>query len=187
MTPLERAIPVAEFGETHSRVMTGTAQQIWSDLLGLTLADLPMTGVLMRVRRGWERPAVAKPLLADGPMPATTLREPFYAAGVGAARPWQRRPTRGPRLDMSSAANFTEPDWLVYGTEYRIRPQANGSCVVSTQTRCHPTSPRARRAFGVYWLLIRPLSGLVRRETLAVLARKADTPRNMRTTYGNDG
>jgi hypothetical protein len=35
------------------------------------------------------------------------------------------------------------------------------------------TDDHSRRVFGRYWLLIRPFSGLIRREWLAAIARRA--------------
>jgi hypothetical protein len=35
------------------------------------------------------------------------------------------------------------------------------------------TDERSRRAFGRYWLLIRPFSGLIRRRWLAAIVRRA--------------
>ena len=34
--------------------------------------------------------------------------------------------------------------------------------------------PASRRAFGIYWLFVRPFSGLVRREVLRVVKRAAE-------------
>jgi hypothetical protein len=45
---------------------------------------------------------------------------------------------------------------------------------ISTETRIQATDQRARRAFAAYWLLVRPGSGLVRRELLRAIARRAD-------------
>ena len=43
-----------------------------------------------------------------------------------------------------------------------------------TETRVLATGRRARRAFGAYWLVIRGGSGLIRREMLRAVARRAE-------------
>ena len=48
-----------------------------------------------------------------------------------------------------------------------------GESVLVTETRVAPVDDAARRAFGRYWLLIRPFSGLIRRRWLAAAARRA--------------
>ncbi|HEX2497394.1 MAG TPA: hypothetical protein VHO00_01235 [Actinomycetes bacterium] len=44
---------------------------------------------------------------------------------------------------------------------------------LTTETRVLLTDDRSRRAFGRYWLVIRPFSGLIRRRWLAAIARRA--------------
>jgi hypothetical protein len=46
--------------------------------------------------------------------------------------------------------------------------------VLSTETRVLLTDARARRRFRVYWLLVRPFSGLVRRSWLRAAKRRAE-------------
>lgn len=45
---------------------------------------------------------------------------------------------------------------------------------LTTETRVLLTDERSRRAFGRYWLLIRPFSGLIRRRWLAAIVRRAN-------------
>jgi len=44
---------------------------------------------------------------------------------------------------------------------------------LSTETRVAGTDAHARRRFGLYWLAIRPGSGLIRREWLRAIERRA--------------
>jgi hypothetical protein len=44
---------------------------------------------------------------------------------------------------------------------------------LTTETRVLLTDQRSRRAFGRYWLLIQPFSGLIRRQWLAAVTRRA--------------
>jgi hypothetical protein len=45
---------------------------------------------------------------------------------------------------------------------------------LTTETRVLLTDERSRRAFGRYWLLIRPFSGLIRRRWLAAIVCRAN-------------
>ncbi|MGU3438252.1 hypothetical protein ACNHUS_35235 [Actinomycetes bacterium M1A6_2h] len=83
-------------------------------------------------------------------------------------------------MSFDDAATFDDAGWLVYGTDYSIERCAGHECILVTETRCHPTSPDARRAFRRYWIVIRLFSGLVRRETLRAVARSAETSRPQR-------
>jgi len=57
-----------------------------------------------------------------------------------------------------------------------VTPDGDGS-LLTTTTAVVPTNAAARRAFGRYWLLIRVPSGLIRREMLAAVDRRARRPR----------
>ncbi len=46
---------------------------------------------------------------------------------------------------------------------------------IVTETRVHALGPHARRRFRVYWLLIRPFSGLLRRSMLAGIKKRAES------------
>jgi hypothetical protein len=55
-----------------------------------------------------------------------------------------------------------------------IAPAADGGTLLSTETRVHALGPSARRRFRLYWLAIRPFSGLLRRALLRGIARYAE-------------
>src|SRR5215468_3023933 len=67
--------------------------------------------------------------------------------------------------------------------EFRFEPIPAGT-VLSTETRILATDPGTRRSFAAYWFLIRPSSSAIRREVLAVVARRAELSRsqNIETT-----
>lgn len=64
--------------------------------------------------------------------------------------------------------NFREPGYAKAAFNFRID---DGQ--LSTETRIAATDPKSRRLFAAYWLLIRPGSGLIRREWLRALDRRA--------------
>jgi hypothetical protein len=51
---------------------------------------------------------------------------------------------------------------------------APGGTRVDTETRARATDPAARRAFGRYWLVVGPFSGLIRRLLLRGIAARAE-------------
>jgi hypothetical protein len=62
----------------------------------------------------------------------------------------------------------------------RVKALAGGRTRISTQTRIRALGGGARRRFRLYWLIIRPFSGLLRREMLkgiAALARELQRSR----------
>ena len=72
---------------------------------------------------------------------------------------------------LDDLRDFDEPGWLKFGMEWTLSPLAGGRTLVETVTLCEATDERSRRRFSAYWALIRPFSGLIRRELLGVVAR----------------
>ncbi len=95
-----------------------------------------------------------------------------YAVGGAVARLWQHRPARRDIASLEEFARFAQPGWTKYLTDFHLQP-CKGGVQLTTETRGYSTDSRARRRFAVYWALIRPASGLVRRDILATVRRRA--------------
>ena len=61
------------------------------------------------------------------------------------------------------------------GFTFRFRQLDAGSVEVDTETRVLCIGPRSRLAFLGYWLLIKPFSGLVRKEILRLIRHEAES------------
>jgi hypothetical protein len=69
---------------------------------------------------------------------------------------------------------FAEPGWVKVGFDLVLEPTGDGTRL-TTETRVTATDPRTRARFGRYWLVIRAGSGLIRRDMLRAIARRAET------------
>jgi hypothetical protein len=58
------------------------------------------------------------------------------------------------------------------GIDFVALPAGTG-CLLTTETRVHATTARARRLFRLYWLIVGPFSALIRRRWLRAIARAA--------------
>jgi hypothetical protein len=58
---------------------------------------------------------------------------------------------------------------------FRIEPRPDGSCLLSTETRVRCSDSTTRRRFRLYWLLIRPGSGVIRRHMLQAIRQAAES------------
>ncbi len=67
-----------------------------------------------------------------------------------------------------------DPGAAVGAMSVRFESIAPDRTRVSTETRVRALGPQARRRFRLYWLLIRPFSGLLRRSMLAGIKKKAE-------------
>ena len=78
-----------------------------------------------------------------------------------------------PALDAAALQAFAEPGWVKTGFDLVIEPNGSGTRL-TTETRVTATDARTRARFGLYWLFIRAGSGLIRRDMLRAVARRAE-------------
>lgn len=71
--------------------------------------------------------------------------------------------------------NFATPGYARAVVSLRIEPRAADACSLCTETRVAVTDAASRRKFAVYWLLIRPGSGIIRRMWLRAMKRRAES------------
>lgn len=172
-TRLEQAMPVYHFHERHSRWIAASPTEVWQALTTLRLDQLTLTRPLVALRHvGTQTALPTTPLFTDGPVPMIEVVSPTYAIGGTIGRPWQRRPARRDVASMQEFTGFDEPCWTKYLTDFHLEP-LEGGIQLTTETRGYSTDDWARRRFALYWALIRPASGLVRRDLLTTVSRLA--------------
>ncbi len=146
---------------------------MWQALTTLSFSQLTLTRPLVAIRHfGTHAMTLARPLFTDGPVRMLEITPPSYAIGGAVTRPWQRRPQRRDIASLTEFTGFQEPGWTKYLTDFHLRP-CNGGVQLTTETRGYSTDTRARHRFAPYWALIRPASGLIRRDMPTTIARHA--------------
>ncbi len=174
-TPLEQSMPVYHFHERHSRWINAEPAQVWDALTTLTLNELTLTRPLVAIRHlGRRNPGLSRPLLTEGPVTMFQLTAPAYALGGAVGRPWQLRAGRRDMSSLEDFNRFAEPGWVKYLTDFQLQSR-EGGVQLTTETRGYSTDQHARRRFALYWAVIRPASGLIRRDILAAVARLANS------------
>ena len=75
--------------------------------------------------------------------------------------------------DAETFKRFAEPGQAKGAIGFRIEPRAHGGAILETETRVWCTDRRARLLFAAYWTLISIPSGIIRRDMLRAIARRA--------------
>ncbi|MEV7085131.1 hypothetical protein AB0O07_04390 [Streptomyces sp. NPDC093085] len=184
---LEQLLPTFDKREHHSRLIHAPRQRVWDTLMDLRAGDLPVTLGLMRVRGGpsaWvngidvgEHEGMDLRVL-ESMAPRELAADPPREVVLGdIARYVATRPTRPDieRGDVEAFAAFTEPGWTKVVMNFRLVPEGDGT-LLSTETRVLATDDRARRAFALYWGVMRAGSGLIRHDILRAIEKKTRTP-----------
>jgi len=161
VSDLDRVFPNWDFRERHATRVDAPPERVFEAVRTVTLAEMGTFRVLARLR-GIRAP-VDRPLLeVAGPAWSVLADEPGRELVFGAAgQPWKLRGGLGSR-DPSHVRMAI--NWRLEGT------------TLSTETRVLATDAAARRKFRLYWLVIRPFSGLIRRVWLRAIKRRAQRP-----------
>ena len=178
---LDDLLGEGDFSERHERRIQAPPATVWAALHEVRLVDLALSRTLMDLRtlpmrvRGRPRPRmVTARLLEDGPVPVLATEPGRMVLAGGAMQPWRlTRHTEPPPLDLEALRAFSEPGWVKVGMDFVLEPEG-GATRVRTETRIVATDPRTRLVFGLYWVAIRAGSGLIRRDMLRAVARRAE-------------
>jgi Protein of unknown function (DUF2867) len=180
---LDTFLPRYDFRERHSRVIAAPRQVVWDAIKDVTLAEMPVAGLLFALRslparltgksglpRAGDRPVIAQ--LPDSGF-ATLAEAPGQELVVGLiAQMWK---LRGETVRIRNGADFLafeRTGFVKAAMNFHLSDSANGTRL-ATETRVLATDTAARTGFGRYWLVIRPFSGLIRRLWLWAIARRA--------------
>ena len=171
-TTLEGLLPEYDQREVHSRWINADPAVVWAALHAVSAADLPLARILMWLRSaGRTRLHGSLRELRPALQPLGTIEGREMVTGV-ITQAWQLFPhTKTIDGGQEAFSAFNEPGWVKVGIDFRLIPERGGTRL-RTETRCRATDSRSRATFGVYWMLIRVGSGLIRRETLAAADRR---------------
>jgi hypothetical protein len=174
-------IPAPHFRERHERRIAASPASVWEALHDVRLGDLVLSRTLMDIRTlparlaGRGRPRlVTGRFLEAGPVPVLGADPERAVIAGGVMQPWKISDgPAAPSLDAAGLRAFDEPGWVKTGLDFVLYPDAYGTRL-TTETRVLATDPRTRVRFGRYWLLVRAGSGLIRRDLLRAVARRAE-------------
>ena len=175
MTLLDDWLPAYDFSEQHRIVCHADRARIWTALREADLADSRVVRALLALRGLGSRPRLSLGALIEGGF--TVLAEaPGREIVMGlAGRFWT---PSGGRIAVD-AATFRAP--IPPGTaraawNFLAEPRADGTTELVTETRIACADAASRRRFRVYWLFVRPGSGLIRRFMLRAVRARAERP-----------
>jgi hypothetical protein len=180
-------MPEYDFSERHSTRVRASPQAVWDALGRLDAFRIWLLRILMGLRG---IPALVlgprRTLRALAERPREMTLRSFFREGVVL----EDDPPRDLVLGLtgrfwSAAGGLLPTDRTTFrelppagsarvAWSFELRPSADGTTTLTTETRIRCPDPAARRAFGRYWLLIRPGSGLIRRAILGAVRREAE-------------
>ena len=173
---IDTLLPSWDVHAVHGVDVAASPERTWTALAQVTVRELPLARVLMRLRglgrssSGLDRPFLDR---VGFLVPLGEARHERVSGMIG--RPWQPRPARVRIAGAEDFAAFDRPGWVRIATDFRVASGARGSRL-ETETRIQATDASARRRFAVYWRIVGFGSALVRRDVLRAARRRAERP-----------
>lgn len=167
---LQELVPEFHFSERHHVMTQVRPDHLYRSIVTLDLSSSPLVKCLYAMRR---MPRTSLTLAGMQSIGFTVLgSDPGREFVIGLiGRFWKLLPQIAAVAPERFAA-FDEPGYAKAALNYLIDDTGAG-VRLSTETRIFCTSAGARTAFALYWALIRPFSGLIRRAMLRSIVQGA--------------
>jgi hypothetical protein len=185
MALIDEFLPRWQFRERHERTMDASPAEVARALRHVNLGDSALIAPLFALRAWPARlmqgkaaaAALAPAALGEFFARAFTLLRDAGERGlvVGSVGEFWR--AAGGIRAVPAAAFTTDatPGCARLAWAFEFEPLPGGRTRVVTETRIACNDAEALWRMRLYWYLIRPASGLIRRETLRLLARRCET------------
>ena len=145
MQPLDEVVPRFDARELHERIVNASPAVALDGILSAPAAPDVVTRALLALRGVGNRAGTVEELLR----------------GIGGKTIVRRE----------DVAVFRRDGRVTIAVAFWAEPIAQGRSLLRTETRVQASDASARRRFLVYWLAVRPFSGLIRRAWLRAAVR----------------
>lgn len=177
---LDDAIPEYQFFERHSARVHARPEQVMQAARESTFDDMRSLATLLKIRRAALRihqtgdsfrgKRILDAFSESGYRSAGNEHEivMFGGANLRAQRPLEVR-------SLQEFADYREQGAIKMAFNVRAEDAGDGWCTVTTETRVLALDDNTRRGMGRYWRLIVPGSGLLRRQWLDAIRKRAES------------
>lgn len=179
-TRLDSVMPEYQFSERHATRVHARPEAVIEAVRQSTFSDMKSLGTLLRIRAVAVRdPGVGGELRERRVLDAFSSSGYLLDAGerevvmFGAVNARERR-----RPEVRTAQQFVdyhEQGGVKMAFDFRAEDAGGGWSTISTETRVVATDPATRSGMGRYWRLIVPGSGLLRRQWLDGIRKRAES------------
>jgi hypothetical protein len=179
-TSLDGVMPEYQFFEKHSTRIHARPEQVMQAVRQSTFGDMKSLGTLLKIRAAALRihdgsnslqdRRVLEAFSASGYVLGGSEREIVMCGGANlrVGRPLEMH-------TLQEFADYREPGAVKMAFNFTVEDAGDGWSTVSTETRVLATDDLTRRGMGRYWRLIVPGSGLLRRQWLDGIRRRAES------------
>lgn len=177
---LETFVPTPDAAETHRIEIAADPgvvyRALWTTDLGASLIVKGLLGLraLPRIVRDRRVPDAAKPLTLQTVIEAgfgRLVEEPGRELVLGVSGRFWRPTGNIEPFDRESFSRPVPPGMARAVWNFAVAPTGDRRTILSTETRILCGDAASRRKFRLYWLAVRPFSGLIRHVMLRAVRR----------------
>jgi len=180
-TRLDGVMPEYQFSEIHAIRVHARPEQVMDATRQSTFGDMTSLATLLKLRAA----AIHTPAPPGGDLQDKRVLDAFAASGYllessdheivlfGAVNVREQR--RSGVRTAEQFVDYREGGSVKMAFDFRAEEAGDGWSVVSTETRVMAQGDATRRGMGRYWRLIVPGSGLLRRQWLDGIRRRAES------------
>jgi hypothetical protein len=177
---IDEFLPDHDFNAAYHVGINAPSSVVYQCLLRSDFNDLWLVRLLMSIRSGKRLPRSRMPgdlrrrLQGTGFVIVAEVPNEEIVIGI-AGRFW--RPDGGPCLELTADdfAGFSRPGYAKGVWNFKLRADSLQSTVFSTETRIKCFGSSALWKFRVYWSLVGPFSGLMRKAILKKMKNEAES------------
>ncbi len=179
-TRLDDIMPEYQFFERHSARIHARPEQVMQAIRQSTFGDMKSLVTLLKIRGAALRLDDTGAFLQD-----KRVLDAFSASGyllggseheIVMAGVWNARQNRRPEVrTLQEFADYRQQGAVKMAYGFYVEDAGGGWSTISTETRVLALDDFTRRSMGRYWRLIVPGSGLLRRQWLEGIKRRAES------------
>lgn len=177
-------LPQYDFAEKHSIFINSTAKEVYNAAYNLNPGKSGIVSLLFKIRgiyailsfRKQNKLPVRLPISDFMNNEFVTLEKvenrEIVIGLIG--KFWTPSSEKVNCLSAGHFVKFDQPDYCKAAANFLVEENPGGGIILSTETRVSCLGRRARKKFGLYWLVIRPFSGLIRIIMLRIIKDQAE-------------
>lgn len=166
---IDSFLPAYDFSETHDIRIRATAEKVFRALNEVDMRESPIVRWLVFLRGISTEKMTLREMRLFETLGVNKNRELLLGL---AGRFWTLRGDLQ-KIDAGNFREFNEKGFAKAVWNFSL-DEADGETNLTTETRIACTDAESRRNFGFYWTFIQPFSGLIRKEMLKTIKRKAE-------------
>jgi hypothetical protein len=186
-TLLDDIMPEYQFSERHSERIHAKPEQVMQAIRQSTFGDMTSLATLLKIRGAALRIHDNTGVFSQDKRVLDSFSASGYIAGgseheivmCGGANVRAKRPLEARTLQ--EFADYREQGAVKMGYDFNVEDARGGWSKVTAETRVVATDDSTRRGMGRYWRLIVPGSGLLRRQWLEGIKKRAESIPNPRS------